>query len=296
MKLDHALVALDLSSSQTELVDAMPYFRQFDTDRFTLFTYVPILSRQFLSLKKRGQLIKKIEECRDFLREQGYSANRVVKYGLSRDASRAILREGKERGIHWIITGNRSHNKIHERFVGRTSVKVLQDSHIPVMLLNLNSEQNNKDSAGAETDVRNALFHLLHPTDFSDNSGRAFAAMKQLIAQKTKSVTLVHVDSKSRPEGVKPEKVLSSTARIKKLRELSEKLNYPEHLKVYLKMPEGEPARELINLANELNFTLMVMAVRGKKDRNLKFSQSISYQVARNCKLPILFIPAESNH
>jgi len=295
MKLDHALVALDLSSSQTELVDALAYFRQFDTDRFTLFTYVPILSLQFLDLKKRGLLMKKIEECRDFLREQGYSANRVVRYGLHRKASKAIIREAKQRGIHWIVMGNRSHNKLHERFVGSTSVKVIQESHIPVMLLQMKAGQAGTGLSRPEDSIRNALTHFIHPTDFSENSARAFAVMKQLIAQKSRSVTLVHVDSKAKPDNVHKDEVASSTGRLNRLKELAEKLRYPEHLKVHIKMPEGDPVQELTMLIHQFNFTLMVIAVRGKTNHNLKFSQSISYVLAKNCKIPVLFIPADPN-
>lgn len=293
LKFDHALVALDLSDSAEALVQSLSYFRQFDTERFTLLTSLPFKYAEFFNIKKRNQAQKKLEHYRNLLKEQGFSANTVLKSGLWRSHATVITETAKERGLRWIVMGNRGQNSAHDYFLGSTATEVLHYTDIPVMLLNVSRGKSNETSTLLERGSQRALHHIIHPTDFSEASIRAFNAMKQLIAHKTKSVTLVHVDSTEFPDYVDKEKVLSSTQSMNRLKELSQKLTYPEHLKIYIEMPSGPPAKVIAEIVKKSNYTLLVMATRGKGRMQDMFGQSLSYKIARLCKLPILFVPGK---
>jgi len=293
LKFDHALVALDLSDSAEALIRSLSYFRQFDTERFTLLTSLPLSYAGFFNRKKRKRVQEKLNYYRELLKEQGFSANTVLKYGIWRSPAAVITETAKERGMHWIVMGNRGQNSARDYFLGSTATEVLHHTNIPVMLLNLRPKMTESKSMALEKASRKALYHLIHPTDFSKSSERTFDVMKQLIAHKTKSVTLVHVDSTELPDYVDKHAVMSSTNRMNILKELSRKLTYPEHLKVFIDMPSGPPAKEIARIINKSNYTLLVMATRGKGHLKNMFGQSISYKIARLCKLTILFVPVE---
>ena len=293
LKFEHALVALDLSDSAEALVRSLSYFRQFDTERFTLLTSLPVSYAGVFNRKKRQQAQNKLDHYRDLLKEEGFSANTVLKFAILKSHAAVITDTAKERGLRWIVMGNRGQNSAREYFLGSTATEVLHLAKIPVMLLNVSPGKSNDTSAALEKGSQRALHHIIHPTDYSEASTHAFNVMKQLIAHKTKSVTLVHVDSNELPAYVDKESVLSSMQRIKRLKELSNKLTYPEHLKVYIEMPRGAPAKEISRVINKSNYTLLVMATRGKGHLNDLFGHSLSYKIARLCKLPILFVPGE---
>lgn len=293
LKFDHALVALDLSDSAEALVRSLSYFRQFDTERLTLLTSLSVKHAGFLNRKKRERIQKRLDRYRDFLKNEGYSVNTVLKYGIWKSTSSVIITTAKERGVNWIVMGNRGQNKFNEYFIGSTATEVLHQTSLPVMLLNVNPVKREEKRVSLEEDVQYALYHIIHPTDFSQASGRAYKVMEQLIAQKTKSVTLVHVDSTELPDYVDKDALLSGSKRMNQLKELACNLTYPDHLKVYIEMPKGSPVKEMNRIIRMSNYTLLIMAIRGKGNQKGEFAESLSFKMARKCKLPVLFVPGE---
>ncbi|MGF1669692.1 MAG: universal stress protein, partial [Balneolaceae bacterium] len=202
-----------------------------------------------------------------------------MKYGHASNHSSAILETAKERDIHWLIMGNRGSSRVRSFFLGSTASSVLEITDIPVLLINVYPGKVEKiRSEIMERYTQRALIHLLHPTDFSGASEKAFYVMKHLIAQKTKSVTFIHVADKRENH-------------LKQLKELASSLSYPDHLKVNLKMPGGNPDKEILNEIDHSKVTLVVMGTRGRGYKQRKFRESISYRVAAQCKTPILFVP-----
>ncbi len=77
---------------------------------------------------------------------------------------------------------------VEQMLLGSTASEILQRSHLPVFLINMEMEWIDEDKNERRLYVTktfdNALNHVLHATDFSDTADRAFEVVRR---QKGKS-------------------------------------------------------------------------------------------------------------
>jgi nucleotide-binding universal stress UspA family protein len=140
---------------------------------------------------------------------------------------------------------------------------------------------------------------ILFPTDFSDVSKKAVKYIKQLKGAGAQEVIILHViDEKellvlSRVSG----QYLQITAQIEK--EVAEEMAAieadmtAEGYRVKLKVKTGRPFTEIMTTAAEEKASLIIMGSHGRSNIEEMFMGSVSENVIRHAKVPLLVISRE---
>jgi len=317
----HALVALDLSDASDIIIDCLPHFHRFGTNKVTLFTSVPVSYPGGLSQSTEKQYENKLEDFRKTL-EQRLSGSEKSGSGISMQVETlagfeinayppsAILETARERQADYIIIANRGQSKYRDLLLGSTATELLQRSDLPVYLINLSisdaevseemegSQEKSRLHLYCVRSCRDSLQHILYPTDFSDTADRAFEALRTLIAgqpnNSVKRITLYHVQEKGRIGMDDPGKLAEfneiDRQRLESLKERLEKLSGAEF---DIDIGTGSAALEIIEKAASSDASMIIMGGQGRGFLHELFLGGVTHQVVRKSVIPVLVVPAE---
>ncbi len=145
---------------------------------------------------------------------------------------------------------------------------------------------------------------VLYPTDFSDVSTKALEYVKKLKEAGTTEVIVAHIIDKRETVCVGPcaawgnmtvseaeanlRKTLESEAR-KKLNAIESKLT-KAGLEVKIRLETGNPVQEILKIEDEEKVSAIVIGSHGKSNIKEVFLGSVSENVIRHCKKPILVV------
>jgi nucleotide-binding universal stress UspA family protein len=140
---------------------------------------------------------------------------------------------------------------------------------------------------------------ILHPTDFSEHSQHAFRLACSLAREQGCSVTVLHVPepppfvsygemerSFQQPHGYKQE-----------LEEKLRQLKPPDTtVAADYRLEEGDPATEILHLAEELDCDLIVMGTHGRTGLGRLLMGSVAEKVLRKAPCPVITVkcPADA--
>jgi nucleotide-binding universal stress UspA family protein len=131
---------------------------------------------------------------------------------------------------------------------------------------------------------------ILHPTDFSPDSGYALRMACALAADYSASLTILHVIGASLParEGfLYP----SQQTHQENLRSILEHLEIPdERVDVIRRLQEGNPGGEILRLAELCRADLIVMGLHGRHGLKQLLVGSVAEQVVRVARCPVLTV------
>ncbi|MGF1669027.1 MAG: universal stress protein [Balneolaceae bacterium] len=294
----HAVVALDLSEASDIIVDCLPHFKTFGTTKFTLVTVKSIPYTAERTEINTEEHRKKLKKYKKSLKENGFKVDVDLRVGTHFYPPVEILTAAEENNADFVIIGNRGQSKVQELLLGSTATELLQRSALPVYLLNLelvipdNDPENRK--LVLPQSCSTALDHVLHPTDFSETANRAFEVIKYFDSQgKIKNISFIHVqgdnaialkDPVSLEELNRNNRTLLNNIR----NQLSDRTRNNSEIFITF----GTPAKEIINTIQDHGITMIIMGSQGKGFVREFFLGSVSSQVTRNSKIPVLLIPA----
>jgi len=125
---------------------------------------------------------------------------------------------------------------------------------------------------------------ILYPTDFSNYADEIFQCIDELKAIGVEEVVYVHVVDLKTARG--SASMLEENA--KSLMEERKKKLEDNGLKVIIHVPTGDPAAEIIKVAEKEDVSLILIGARGKGLIREAFLGSVSYNVMRRTAKPIL--------
>jgi nucleotide-binding universal stress UspA family protein len=134
--------------------------------------------------------------------------------------------------------------------------------------------------------------HVLYCTDFSDPAEQAFPYVERLVACGTKRVTLLHVQDRTRIEKYLSDRLPEfNEIDRRRLQLLQQRLEQRGATEVRIEIPYGLPGQEIIRLAREEDYHLIVLGTRGRGFFAEAFLGSVSLQVVRSSPAPVLLVP-----
>jgi nucleotide-binding universal stress UspA family protein len=208
--------------------------------------------------------------------------------------SEEINRVADEKDASLIVIG--SHGETMARHVlskfGGTTSEVLHSFTRPLLLVR--TRVLNKGTNGCvEDSCADFLRHVLYCTDFSDTAQRAFGYVEKLVESGCRTVTIMHVQDRTRIEKHLSHK-LEEFNRIdaERIDMLKERLARKGAARVDMKMPYGVPTSEILKELAEGGYSLVVMGSQGRGYVREIFLGSVSHNVARNAPISALFVPA----
>jgi len=138
---------------------------------------------------------------------------------------------------------------------------------------------------------------ILYPTDFSDVAKKALNYIMQLKEGGAKDVLIFHVIDERGVEAVVHYAPGRTVAVEKKMREDAmqeirsiEKQLKERGFKVESRVTVGIPLREILNIEEKEDISVIVLGSHGKSNLEEMFLGSVSEKVIRKCKRPILVI------
>lgn len=138
---------------------------------------------------------------------------------------------------------------------------------------------------------------ILLPTDFSDHANEALGYAASLAQQHGASLTLVHaydVVPYVLPEGPLLDDVQVrelQTALEKQLQKQKEQARATGVSQVAALLLQGQPANEIVRVADEQGFDLIVMGTHGRTGLSHLLLGSVTEKVVRRASCPVLTIP-----
>jgi nucleotide-binding universal stress UspA family protein len=296
---NHAVVALDLSEASDLIAECVPHLKMLGLKKVTLVNVAPIpysTSRQEFSTKTNRETL---EAYQKELEKHDLEVDFEVRSGIHFYPPTEVIEAAEETDADFIIIGNRGHSKVQEMLMGSTATEILQRSHLPVYLINIEVEwyddniEERKLVLGQSID--DSLKHVMHPTDFSVNAYRSFDVIKKLDREGlVGKVSLVHVlghHAIALKDPVSREELTKQAEQI--LEEMREQLTTStrENSQIYITF--GTPAKEIIGASEENGATMLIMGSQGKGFVERFFLGGVSNQVTRFSKVPVLLVPAE---
>jgi len=184
--------------------------------------------------------------------------------------------------------GSHGHSFSKDILLGGTASAVIHSARRPVLILRLNGHDPEQEGAAC-----NCLGHILFPTDFSDNAERAFSYVRKIVESGARRVTLLHVQDREKIERHLKDKLeIFNEIDRERLERLKTELVSLGARDVDIEIPYGNPKKEIVERANRPDVALVVMGSQGRGYLEEVFLGSVSHEVARRSKAPLLLIPA----
>lgn len=192
----------------------------------------------------------------------------------------AIQKTADEEGINFIIMGAQGKGLIKGLLLGSISTDVLRHGKANLMIV----RHNLLEDAGRLEFARycsHIFSRILLATDFSPVALDAVSFVKGLDG--IGEVAIANVASR----GENVEEAL------KKLHEIRDKLEQAG-IRTTVHAPEGNPAKEIVSLADKIDASLIVMTYQGKGWLKQLRVGSVTFEVAQKTSRPMLILRSES--
>jgi nucleotide-binding universal stress UspA family protein len=279
---EHVMVALDLSPAADAMLRCLPGLRELGTRRLTLVHVAEVDYPVFGAIANLDHHRKRLEELAAALTAEGFEVQVVVAAG---NPAGEVLKAAEERAASVVLVGSRSRSRVREAFIGSVARDLVSRARLPVLLQRLEPEADRAEGplVAACCDLRS---HVVHPTDFSGVAERAFEFVAALARLGARSFTLVHVAEADGANG-------SNGAR-ERLEVLAETLRAAGAESVTVEALTGDPASEVLRLAEKHPDALIVMGTQGRGRVAEAVLGSVSREVVRRTRASVFLVPARS--
>ncbi|MFH5832021.1 universal stress protein [Halalkalibaculum sp. DA3122] len=286
MKNIKILVPLDFSDLSTRALTAAQQFAKLFDGRVTPFhAYLPISEMEGPYMLGYGttptedydeiemSLKERLEEVAREQVDPAYLDESIVSVG---NAAHAIADEGK--AYDMIIMSTHGRTGFSRFFLGSVAEKVLRISHVPVLVIDKESEIG-------------PIKKILTTTDFSDNSHAAFPLVQSISEAADAEVELLNVMSYDPQHDEKPDEGKISL-RKKRLEILAkEELHeISDRLKINVIVSQDTPHETILNYNLNKPADLIVMATVGRTGIDYLMMGSTTTNIVRHVKTPVLSV------
>lgn len=302
-RITRILVPIDFSRVSLRAVPyALAVSRQYRANVHLLHAVdtTQYLSRSLLSLSApiraevNERLMKRLQTV-----ASRYNTDGAMRELRPREGSpfKEICTAAQQVGADLIVIATHGYTGYRRAFLGSTAERVVQHSHIPVLVVRRPlAHRNGAHEQRTRTEFR--LRKILVPTDFSKCARVAFDYAVELARDFKAELRLVHViNPNAYPFGdefaaLHAARLMreGSQASQKQMRKMASSSKLPYSVRV----EHGLPAREICEAANE-DVDLIVTSTHGRTSLSHVLIGSTAEHIVRYARCPVLVIPAR-NH
>lgn len=235
-----------------------------------------------------GAIEKKLEERREQLENEGFAAKTVL---LEGNPSDEILRVAKDDNFSLIVTGSHGKRLIEEILLGSISESLSRQSQTPVLLIRYDVLKDIEKSQSLPECAANTFKKILFPSDFSEASAEVVPVISKLKSTGAKEIITLHVvdTKKMETEREKREQLDSCWLECgKTARELR-----AGGFSVQSLCRAGDPLHEILQAAEEMDASLIVMGSHNKGVLKEWLVGSVSLNVIRTIDRPVMVVHGE---
>ncbi len=284
------LVATDLSKASEENICALENFRKAGTDEARLI-YCFNIREVGTQAGHLMELFKpEFEKQKKLLEDAGFKTEAEMVMGLPEIE---INRQADEHGCSFIAVGSSSKTALGEMFLGGVAGAMIQSASRPVLVLRLAPECGGLDKCIKQWQACRGLESILFPTDFSDNSEKAFKYLRHIAGSTGAKVVLLHVQEKGiigrHLEHKLEEFNRTDNERLERLKEDLVKAGAGE---AGIEIKYGSAKKEIIRRTEGGDISMAVLGSQGRGYMGEFFLGSVSHAAARRAAVPVLLVPA----
>lgn len=280
MLLEKVLLCTDFSPPSEKLIRCIPELQNSGLKEVVVLHVIDVdsVTAQDQALQKENE--KKLKLVKMELEAAGLKASMKVTTGIP---SEEIIRIAEEESVSLILLGSHGKGFIKSRFLGSTTFDVLRMSDIPMLIEKYVEMDEGKIQAYCEQKFSKVLI----PVDFSESSIDMIENIKEI--KGIQGVILVSAIEKSEsPQELENRK-----------KEWEEKLAIMEEefvnlgYKVQRHVREGTASRNIMEVAEEENASLIALSTRGTGAIEGLLIGSTVDAIARQSKNPVLVFPSK---
>lgn len=281
-----ALIATDLSPASFAMVKRVGGLKKFGTKDCLLLQCLglgEIPGAAFGMMK--DFLESNLAEQKYILDKQGFKVKTEVVMGSPQVEINKLAREKK---CSLVVVGSHGNTLTGEILLGGVASAVIHHAVKPTLLIRINIDK----KKGIHLSRSDFLNHVLFPTDFSKNADYAFKYLQEIVESGAKRVTLLHVQDKTR---INPHLIhrLAEFNKIDmaRLEKMKEKLMSKGNASIDIQVKNGYPIVEILRQSKKNKVSLIAIGSQGHGFVSEIFLGSVSHNVARHSKVPVLLIP-----
>jgi len=270
------LVGLDLSEGTDGLVDSLPALRTWGVEELILThvasgSPVPILHRKDPT---RG-VVERLSEAQAWL-EPYFRISLCIARG---NPGGCLAEEARIRSADGIVLGMRGRSPLSDVLVSPTILEVARHWSRPILLF----PHASVESRRTRPILSPRSAHILLPVQLAGDERRPTEFVRDLAAERSLPVSLLHVMEDGSHE--------SESEVARKLEALAGELREAGVPRVETLVDHGEPWERILSRAAARSHTLIVMGTHARGAVPSLLLGSLSREVARRSRLPLLLVP-----
>lgn len=285
------LVATDLSAASHAVAQCAAGLRSIGAKECVLLQCMNLSEATSFGLAQVKTVLEQgLADQKALLEKNGMKVTTEVVPGF---AQVKINQVAQEQHCSLVVVGSHGHSLLGEVLLGGVASAVIHHAVKPVLIIRVERKPDTgvECALGATCDFTR---HVFFPTDFSANADHAFLAVRHLVAEGAKAVTLCHIQDQAR---IDPHLMnrLEEFNRIdrERLEKMKDVLAKAGAAQVHIEVCFGHPAQKILQDIGDKKATLIVMGSQGRGFVSESFLGSVSHQVARRSPAPVLLIPAK---
>jgi nucleotide-binding universal stress UspA family protein len=283
------VVATDLSPASDRLISCLQGLRPFGAREAILVHALGIRHLEAMKYELARLVEPRLAEQRAELEALGFKTDTRIAVG---PPPLEVDRVAKAEGASLVVVGSHGGTLAFEMPLGSCAHALIHHATLPTLVIRMRMIE---EAAPGRCDALcvDLSQRILFPTDFSDNAERAFAYVGKMAEKGVHHVMLLHVQDKDRIEPHLRDRLEEFNAIDRaRLNRLAASLRSRASVTVDIDIAYGSAIQEIVNRANEQADTMIVMGSQGRGRIPETFLGSVSHQVVRLAKVPVLLVPA----
>ncbi len=279
MLLEKVLLCTDFSPPSKKLINCIPELHKSGLKEVVVLYVIDVLSPSALdsALQKRNE--ERLEKLQQKLEGMGLKSSIKITSGIP---SQEISRVAEEEEASLVLLGSHGKGYVKSRFLGTTTFDVLRMTETPLLIEKYLELEEGK----IEPYCEQKFSRVLIPVDFSESSIDMIEKIKEV--QGIQGVILVSAIEKSESQQELENKRKEWKERLEIMEEEFINLGYT----VESHVREGTASRNIMEVAEERDATLIAISTRGTGAIEGLLIGSTVDAIARQSKNPVLVFPS----
>lgn len=278
------LFPTDFSSHAQKTLECFLGLKEVGVEEIILITVVDDRGVEYpVAQDMTAEVEKYLEEIRSKVEQEGYNVRAVVRKG---SPYLEILKAAEEEEVTLIAFGSHGKSPLEEVLLGSVSERVVREAKVPVLIVRYRLLEG-EEGVTLERFSENTFRKILYPTDFSTCSKNTLRYIESLKTAGGEEVVVAHTIDERHITRESLEDV--RIARRHSLERIKEELETWKY-NVKVSLSTGVPLARILDIAEEEDVSIIVLGPHGKGLVKEMLLGSVSENVVRMAKRPVLVI------
>lgn len=283
-----AILATDLSEASDILINCSNFYKNLGIKKITLFHALGVEYMNFYGYVNLDSTKERLENQKKSLESMGFEVDIIIKEGISYLELKEYAKIDNET---LLIIGTKGKGYLRELTLGSTANYLIKNVNNPILVIKCNEDLSDKHIR-PKLQCNSTFENVVFPTDFSQNSDKAFTYLKNLLNKNFKKISIIHVqEAPSKLNKFQNEDESLSATNKSLLENLKKQLTKIDELNIDTFLLKGNPTKELLSFIEKNNTSLVIMGKHGQGFFSQMILGSITRRVIEESRSNCLIVP-----